>query len=250
MTYNQIASLLHFLIFMVKEKKNLLVGEKRTHTLIISDLHLGSPVSQPKKALKLLQSYSFRKLILLGDVFDNMDFRNMTKECWELLNYIGKISKDKKVRWVRGNHDGGLENIFSSLMDARIHETYSWQYKHEKYLAIHGHQFDRFMVNNALLSYLATVFYTFVQKLDSEDKKFSRFLKRKSKGWLRLSEKVARSALLYGKKQGARYVFCGHTHRALEKRNHDILYYNSGCWTDLPCTYITIDENVIKIHEY
>lgn len=230
----------------MKEKKEI----KKTHTLIISDLHLGSPVSQPVKVLNLLKSYSFRKLILLGDVFDNMDFRKLTKESWELLSYIGKISKDKKVRWVMGNHDSGLVDIFGSLFDARIYEHYSWNYKHQKYLAIHGHQFDRFLVNNALLSYLATVIYDFIQRIDSDEKRFSHFLKRKSKGWLRLSEKVAHSALLYGKKHGASYVFCGHTHRATEKKNHAIMYYNSGCWTDLPCSYITIDENNIKIHEY
>jgi len=234
----------------MKEKNNKLASGKKTHTLIISDLHLGSPVSQPEKALKLLQSYSFRKLILLGDVFDNMDFRNLTKECWEFLNYIGKISKDKKVRWVMGNHDAGLEKIFGSLFDARIYESYSWQYNHEKYLVIHGHQFDRFLIDNAFLSYLATVFYDFIQKIDSNEKKFSHFLKRKSKGWLRLSEKVAHGALMYGKKQGANYVFCGHTHRALEKKLQNVNYYNSGCWTDLPCTYITIDKDIIKIHEY
>lgn len=223
---------------------------KKTHTLIISDLHLGSPVNQAEKALKLVQSYSFRKLILLGDVFESMDFRNLTKECWNFLTYIGKISRDKKVRWVIGNHDEGLSHIFGSLMDARIYETYTWQYKEEKYLAIHGHQFDRFLINNTFLSYLATKFYGFIQKIDSDEKNLSRYLKKKSKGWLRLSEKVANSAMRYGVKNEANYVFCGHTHKALEKHNHAVTYYNSGCWTDDPCTYIVIDENKIQICEY
>ncbi|PIR73565.1 MAG: UDP-2,3-diacylglucosamine diphosphatase [Candidatus Moranbacteria bacterium CG10_big_fil_rev_8_21_14_0_10_35_21] len=223
---------------------------KKTHTLIISDLHLGTPVSRADKALKLLQSYSFRKLILLGDVFESLNFKKLDKDCWELLNYIGKITKDRKVRWVLGNHDAGLHNVFDSLMGARIYETYTWQYKHEKYLATHGHQFDRFLVNNAVLSHMATVMYDFIQRMDSDEKKFSHWLKRKSKGWLRLSDKVARSAIRYGKKHEANYVFCGHTHKAMKKHSHDIKYFNSGCWTDDPCTYITIDEDNIKIHEY
>lgn len=223
---------------------------KKTHTLIISDLHLGSPVSMPGKALELLQSYSFRKLILLGDVFDNLDFRNLDEDCRKFLNFIGKISSEKKVRWVIGNHDFGLTDIFSSFLGAQIHETYTWQYKGEKYLAIHGHQFDRFLINNAFLSYLATNIYNFIQRIDSEKKNVSHFLKRQSKGWLRLSEKVAHSALHYGKKHEAQYVFCGHTHKAMEKIHHGIVYYNSGCWTDEPCTYITIDEKKIQIHEY
>lgn len=223
---------------------------KKTHTLIISDLHLGTEVANPKKVLKLLKSYTFRKLILLGDVFDNMDFRHLDKESWALLGYIGKISKDRRVRWVIGNHDSGLADIFRTLIDAKIYETYTWKYNHEKYLAIHGHQFDRFLVNNAIISYLATVIYNLIQKLDSEKKTFSRFLKRQSKGWLRMSEKVARGAMQYGKKHEAAYVFCGHTHRAVEKSNHTVKYYNSGCWTDMPCSYITIDKDAIKIHEY
>lgn len=223
--------------------------KKKTHTLIISDLHLGSEVSQPEKALEVLESYYFHKLVLLGDIFENLDFRHLSKECWVLLNYIGNISKEKKVRWVIGNHDEGLTEIFGSLMNADIYETYSWQYKHEKYLAIHGHQFDRFLINNAFLSLLATKIYNFIQKIDSDEKRFSHYLKRRSKGWLRLSEKVARSAIRYGEKNGADYVFCGHTHKAMEKKNKNLRYFNSGCWTDNPCAYITIDEKDIRIHE-
>jgi UDP-2,3-diacylglucosamine pyrophosphatase LpxH len=221
--------------------------KKKTHTIIISDLHLGSPVSQPEKTLEMLEGYSFRKLILLGDIFDNLDFRNLSRGCWELLNYIGKISVDKKVRWVMGNHDKGLGDVFGSLMNASIYKVYSWQYKQKKYLAIHGHQFDRFLIDNAFISYAANKIYDFVQRLDFEDKRISHFLKRKSKGWLRLSEKVASSALLYGKKHEANYVFCGHTHKAMEKSKKNVKYYNSGCWTDSPCSYITIDEKEIKI---
>jgi UDP-2,3-diacylglucosamine pyrophosphatase LpxH len=231
---------------MEVEKKE----KKKTHTLIISDLHLGSAVSLPGKTLEMLEGYSFRKLILLGDVFDNLDFRHISREGWEFLNYIGKISKVAKVRWVVGNHDEGLTHIFASLVDGRIYETYEWQYKQEKYLAIHGHQYDRFLINNAFLSQLSTNIYNFIQRMDSEEKRFSHWLKRKSKGWLRLTDKVAHSAILYGKKRGASYVFCGHTHKAVEKRNHNIRYFNAGCWTDKPCTFITIDEKDIKIHEY
>lgn len=224
--------------------------KKHTHTIIISDLHLGSPVSQPQKALEMLHSYNFRKLILLGDVFESLDFTKLNPGCWEFLNYIGRISKDKKVRWVIGNHDKGLTNMFESLMNARVHETYTWQYKEEKYLAIHGHQFDRFLIDNAVLSYLATVIYNLIQRLDTEDKKVSHYLKRKSKGWLRLSEKVASSAFRYAKKNKADYVFCGHTHKAEEKSKGSIRYFNSGCWTDTPRTFITIDERDVEIREY
>ena len=41
-----------------------------------------------------------------------------------------------------------------------------------------------------------------------------------------------------------------HTHKALKKKKGHIHYYNSGCWTDTPSTYIEIDGKNIKIHEY
>jgi UDP-2,3-diacylglucosamine pyrophosphatase LpxH len=223
---------------------------KTTNTVIISDLHLESAVSEPKKALAMLKGYSFQKLVLLGDIFDSLDFRHINPEGWEFLNYVGKISKQKKVRWVIGNHDLGLADIFGSLVGAKVYKTYIWHYRRKTYLAIHGHQFDRFLINNAFLSYLATRIYNFVQRIDFKNMKFSHFLKRKSKGWLRLSSKVARSALRYGVKNGADFVFCGHTHKAMEKIQGKIHYYNSGCWTDTPCQYITIDKEGILIHEF
>ena len=225
--------------------------KKKTHTLIISDLHLGTSGMQaePEKVLTLLKSYNFRKLILLGDIFDSLDFRNIPKNSLELISFIGQISQEKKVRWVIGNHDEGLEKVFGPLMDAKIHQVYEWDYEGKKYLAIHGHQFDRFLINNAFLSYAATWFYNSIQKFDSEKKTVSHYLKRKSKGWLRLSEKVARGAIRFGLKHSADYVFCGHTHKSLEKKSGGIKYYNSGCWTDTPCNFITIDKDDIKIHE-
>jgi UDP-2,3-diacylglucosamine pyrophosphatase LpxH len=230
---------------MSKTKKQL----TKTHTIIISDIHLGSSVAQPRKVLKILQEYSFRKLILLGDVFESLNFKNLSQDGWELLQYIGKLSKTKKIRWVEGNHDKGLSSIVSALVGAKIKKVYQWQYKKEKYLAIHGHQFDRFLIDNVIISYISTILYNILQKIDFKDKRMSRFVKRKSKGWLRISEKIFKSAVLYGKLKGVKYVFCGHTHKAMKKKRYGIKYYNSGCWTDTPCAYITIDEKGVEIHK-
>ncbi len=214
-------------------------------------MHLGSSVSQPLKILAMLKSFSFRKLILLGDVFDSLNFRKLSKDAWTLLNYIGEISKTNKVRWVEGNHDEGLSDLFSALIGAQVYKEYSWQYKQKKYLAIHGHQFDRFLVDNVFLSQAASHVYSFIQKIDySQDQKISRFVKRSSKGWLRLSAKVTREAIIHGDKMGADYVFCGHTHKSLFKTKTTPQYYNCGCWTDIPCSFISIDEKEINLLKY
>lgn len=225
------------------------IKKQKTHTIIISDLHLGSSISQPEKVIKVLKSYSFRKLILLGDVFDSLDFRNLDEKSWELLTYIGKALKNKKIRWVVGNHDFELVKIFKTLMNAKIYETYTWHYKKNRYLATHGHQFDRFLINNQLLSSFTSNIYYLVYKLDTEDKKVSKFIKKKSKGWLRLTKRVARKAIKLAKKEDANFVFCGHTHKAISKSGKGVRYFNSGCFTDSPCTYITINDGSIEIRK-
>ena len=190
--------------------------KQKIHTLVISDLHLGSGVSQAEKVEKFLKSLDFHKLILLGDIFDSLDFRDLVPEDWSLLHHIGKLSKSRKIRWVEGNHDNGLSEIFGAMLGAKVYEEYHWQYKGKKYLAIHGHQFDRFLVDNAVISYIASMIYLWIQKIDFKDKRLSHFIKETSKGWLHLSHKVATKAIKYGKKHEADYVLCGHTHKAMK----------------------------------
>jgi UDP-2,3-diacylglucosamine pyrophosphatase LpxH len=47
-------------------------------TVILSDLHLGSEVSRAQAALAMLQDSCFRRLILLGDIFCDLNFRKNT----------------------------------------------------------------------------------------------------------------------------------------------------------------------------
>lgn len=230
----------------MKKKKN----KNKTHTLIISDLHLGSLVSRSAEVVELLKSFEFRKLILLGDIFDDLNFDNLREDDWKFLTLVGRISKTSKVRWIEGNHDRNLTKIFGVMIGARVYKYYQWQFGHKKYAAIHGHQFDHFWVNNIFLSYVADRIYHFIQLIDFTDQRISRYFKRKSKGWLRLSGQVARRAIFYANLRGVDYIFCGHTHKAIEERRKNIYYYNSGCWTDIPSTYITIDKDNIKIHKY
>lgn len=231
---------------MKKQKK----AQFKTHTLIISDLHLGSKVSRSKRATTFLKNFQFKKLILLGDMFEDLNFGHLKESDWKFLSAIGEISKTHKVIWVEGNHDQGIVHIFANLTNARVRKAYQWKYQGKKYLAMHGHQFDNFLINNEFLGFVANQAYNILQLIDFKDKRLSRFVKGKSKGWLRLSKKVAQRALLYAKLKGVDYIICGHTHKTLKKRSGETRYYNCGCWTDVPSGYITIDKDVIKINKH
>src|SRR6202140_4681756 len=187
-------------------------------TVIISDVHLGSKMSRAEAVLHMLKTTSFDRLILLGDIFSDLNFRRLKKEHWQFLGYIRKLSNPKReveVVWVEGNHDHGLSAVMSHLVGIRVYQEYSWEYNGLKHLAIHGHQFDRFVTRNRVLSTFLSSIHLGLQKFAFGKKRMIGFLERFDTAWLRLSPKVAGGALAHGRSRNAHRVFCGHTHEAL-----------------------------------
>ncbi len=222
-------------------------------TLILSDVHLGSELSRAQDALDVLQAHSFRRLVLLGDIFSDLNFRRLTSEHWKFLTYIRKLSNPKRrveVVWVEGNHDHGLANLMSHVVGVPVYQRYVWQYEGKRHLAVHGHQFDRFVSKNLLISRVGEQLFYQIQKLDSQTKRFSRFLDRTNTRWLRLSDKVADGAIQYARAGKCERVFCGHTHAALSLVRDGIEYYNSGSWVDARATFLTIDQHGVEIQNY
>jgi len=228
--------------------------DRQYDTLILSDLHLGAEMSRAREALRLLEENNYRRLILLGDIFADLNFGRLKKEHWKFLGYIRKLSNPKRhveVVWVEGNHDHGLAQIMSHLVGVRVYQKYQWNYQGLRHIAVHGHQFDDFSVSNVHLSYwFGTLLYLQLQKWDSKNKTLTRFLDRLNTRWLRLSSKVAEGALAHARHHKAQRIFCGHTHAALHKRGEGADYYNCGAWIDERLTYITVCEDGVQIHEY
>jgi UDP-2,3-diacylglucosamine pyrophosphatase LpxH len=223
------------------------------NTLILSDLHLGSETSHAREATRLLKETRFQRLILLGDIFADLNFARLTKDHWKFLGYIRKLSNPKReieVVWVEGNHDHGLANIMSHLVGVRVYQKYTWQYCGLRHIAIHGHQFDGFQVSRLRLSRWGTSLYLLLQKIDFKSKPIARLIDRLNTRWLRMSSKVSSGALAYARHHGADRIFCGHTHEALHIAHDGIDYYNSGGWVDSRLTYLTIDEQGVQIHDF
>ena len=223
------------------------------NTLILSDLHLGAETSHAREATRVLKENRFQRLILLGDIFADLNFARLTKDHWKFLGYIRKLSNPKRnieVVWVEGNHDHGLTNIMSHLVGVRVYQRYAWQYCGLRHIAIHGHQFDGFQVNNVRLTRLGTSLYLKVQKLDFKSKPIARLIDRLNTRWLRMSSKVSAGALHYARQRGADRIFCGHTHEAIHVEEDGLHYYNSGGWVDSRLTYLTVVEQGVQIHEF
>ncbi len=219
-------------------------------TVIISDLHLGSEVSQAKAALRMLRSVEFRRLILLGDIFCDLDFSRLKKDHWNFLGYIRKLSnpkRGKEVVWVEGNHDKGLSRLMSHVVGVRVYKRYVWQFAGKRHIAVHGHEFDHFSVANGLLCNLGSWIYLWLQKIDFKRRPLTRLLDRLNTSWLGLNAKVRRGAFHLAAAQGAQRVFCGHTHVPTQEVYNGIEYINSGSWTTPQASYIEIDEGSAKL---
>ena len=223
------------------------------NTLILSDLHLGAETSHAREATRVLKENRFQRLILLGDIFADLNFARLTKDHWKFLGYIRKLSNPKRnieVVWVEGNHDHGLTNIMSHLVGVRVYQHYEWLCGARRHIAIHGHQFDGFQVNKVRLSRLGTSLYLKLQKLDFKSKPIARLIDRLNTRWLRMSSKVAAGALQFAKQNDADRIFCGHTHEAIHVEQDGIDYYNAGGWVDSRMTYVTVDEQEVRIHDF
>jgi len=230
------------------------VGECAYDTLILSDLHLGSEMSRAREATHVLRENTYRRLILLGDIFADLNFGRLKKEHWKFLSFIRKLSNPKRnveVVWVEGNHDHGLTQIMSHLVGIRVYQEYRWDYQGLRHIAVHGHQFDSFVVSNLRFNYLfGTLLYLQLQKWDTKNKTLTRFLDRLNTRWLRMEYKVMSGALAHARHHHADRIFCGHTHAAMHKAENGVEYFNCGSWIDAHPTYITVGEEGVQIHEY
>src|SRR5690348_672831 len=189
------------------------MSQPRFETIIVSDLHLGSEVSRASAALHMLKSVSFRRLILLGDIFCDLNFRRLKKEHWQFLSYIRKLSNPKRnveVVCVEGNHDYGLSEVMSHLVGIEVYQEYAWDFQGIRHLAIHGHQFDSFVLGNLRLSRAFTQIYLQAQKLDFGQGRITRWFDHLDTTWGRLSNKVATGAIRHARLNHAQRIFCGH----------------------------------------
>jgi UDP-2,3-diacylglucosamine pyrophosphatase LpxH len=221
--------------------------------IILSDLHLGSRNCQARRLGELLQrietgALPTRRLILNGDVFDSIDFRRLEQSHWAVLSRLRKLAELVEVIWIAGNHDGSAE-IVSQLLGVSVCDDIVLQSGEEHFLILHGHLFDSFIQSYPLLTALADGVYRFLQWLDRTHH-FAKMAKHGSKTFLRNARKIADGAVELARKRGCTAAICGHTHHAALQTDQPIAYYNSGCWTELPCTYLTLLDGRVELHEF
>lgn len=225
-------------------------------TVIISDLHLASDVCRSDKILKFLSDLPFttQKLILNGDVMDNLNFKRLSKDHWKVLKKLRSLSKWCDVTWIKGNHDTDQAEVIANLIGVQFVNQIEIQIENKKALIIHGDKFDVFMKKRPVTSKIADYCYKGIQSYDKwmkNDFYYSNLVKSKSKVLIRCG-RVIENAMTYALHMNYDVIICGHTHLpdVLTNSSGSVDYYNSGSWCDKKCHYITISNNKIKLEEF
>jgi UDP-2,3-diacylglucosamine pyrophosphatase LpxH len=221
--------------------------------LIISDIHLGSENCQARNLCTFLEAIAdghlqTARLILNGDVFDSIDFRRLKKNHWKVLSLLRKLSDRIEIVWICGNHDEPAE-IISHLLGVQVADEFTLESAGKKILVLHGHVFDEFLDAHPILTWVADCIYWLLQKIDKTHT-FAKLAKKSSKTFLRCSQVIEEKATRYAAGKGCAAVCCGHTHHAVDNPARSVHYYNGGCWTELPCTFLAIERGQVAVRTY
>ncbi len=221
--------------------------------IAISDLHLGSDNCEAESLVEFLESIrtgerATQRLILNGDVFDSIDFRRLKKHHWKVLSLIRKMSDELEIVWINGNHDGPSD-IVSHLLGVEVMDEFSITSGSKRILFLHGHRFDEFIERHRITTWFADRIYRLLQRIDPSHG-FARWAKRSSKMFLRCAAKIEAQSIAYAQSHGFDAVCCGHTHVACARMDGTIPYFNSGCWTEKPCGYLSIDDGIVTVQAF
>lgn len=216
--------------------------------VMLSDLHLGAESCQVKSLQEFMDSLPpTARLILNGDVLEHTEFR-LTKQHWRVLSQLRKLADRLELVWVRGNHDYDAESV-AHLIGANFVPEYTFQSGAKSVLCVHGDAWDRFLTDHPMVTIVADWFYLRMQRMS---RRLANSAKRSSKTFLRCVDRVRAEAIEYGKAKCADIVVCGHTHFAEEPPALSLTssaYYNTGCWTDHHCHYLTVKDGRFQLVE-
>jgi UDP-2,3-diacylglucosamine pyrophosphatase LpxH len=217
--------------------------------IVISDLHLGSDVCQAKllEEFLLWAVQHCHELVINGDIFDDLNFKRLTKRHFACLKIIRRNSdrEDFRLVWVRGNHDGPID-IISHIVGVEILDEYVFDNQQVRLLILHGDQFDTFTTAYPWFTEIACGIFYYIQKYMPH--RAARWIRRISKRWQRNSQLVESRAIEYARGHGFQYVTCGHTHLPLVSERDGVHYFNSGTWTDYPpCPFVAVRGSEVRL---
>jgi len=225
--------------------KNLL----RVRTVILSDVHLGTPDCKIAEVNHFLRHTRSEKLILNGDIIDGWQLRRSglwTKAHTRFVRIILKKleKRDTEVIYLRGNHDDVLATFLPlEFENLKIVEDYVHETPRGRYLVLHGDVFDTVTKNFVFLAHLGDWGYRALLRINriynawrtwrgKEYWSLSKAIKARVKEAVshisRFEDHIAELA----RSRRCQGAMCGHIHTPADRMIGDIHYLNSGDWVE------------------
>ncbi len=225
------------------------MSKLHVRSVILSDIHLGTPHSKAEEVTHFLKHVRCDRLILNGDIIDGWRLQRgdpwtkaHTRFVRRVLTMIQK--RDTEVVYLRGNHDDFLGRLLPmqfehlSLVEDHILAT-----ARGRYLVLHGDVFDGVVKNMVFLAHLGDMGYALLLRLN---RTYNWFRRLRGKEYFSLSQaikaRVKQAVSFIGKfedqvaalarERGCVGVICGHIHTPADKMIGDIHYLNSGDWVE------------------
>lgn len=239
----------------------------RCKSVILSDIHLGTPDAKAEQATRFLKHIRCEQLILNGDIIDGWYLRR--KSSWShthtrFLRHVLKMIEKQgtKVIYLRGNHDDVLDRFLPiqfpglTVKIEHVHAT-----PRGDYLIVHGDGFDSVTTNHRWLAWLGSFGYDFLLGLNrwynrwrawrgKEYFSISKLIKAKVKGAVSFVGKYEEQLQEFARKRNCTGIICGHIHTPEDKRIGDIHYLNSGDWVESLTAIIEWESGQFQLLHY
>ena len=237
-------------------------------SVILSDIHLGSPDSKADEVVRFLKHIKCGKLILNGDIIDAWALKRGGKWTSRHSRVIRKFVKlaehdNVEVVYTRGNHDEVLERFMPitvggiQMVRQHIHEGLNGR----RYLVVHGDGFDSVSTNHRWLALMGAVGYETLLKINRYYNKWRRW---RGKEYYSISKKVkakVKSAVSFldryeqllqnlAREKRCEGIICGHIHTPEDKQVGDVHYLNSGDWVESLTAIIEHHDGRMELVEY
>lgn len=230
------------------------IDAEKVRSIFLSDVHLGTRGCQAGLLLDFLRHHDCDHMYLVGDIIDG--WRLKAKWSWPkahdavVAHVLSRAQAGVKVTYVPGNHDDFLRRShspqFAGIMvqNRAIHTTING----ERYLIIHGDQFDVISTRARWLSLLGDVAYRAMlaanmrinetlSRLGLPYWSFSAWAKHHVKKVVNFISDYEANVAAEAERLKLRGIICGHIHHAAMRDNEGIRYINTGDWVE-SCTAV------------
>lgn len=236
-------------------------------TVIISDVHLGTPDCKIREVNHFLKHTQCERLILNGDIIDAWKLKQTgywpkshTRFVRLILKKLEK--KDTDVVYLRGNHDDVLSKFLPIAFEKFcVVEDYVHETPRGKYLVLHGDVFDTITKNFVFLAYIGDWGYSQLMRLN---RLYNKWRSWQGKEYYSLSKAVkarVKQAVNHisnfedhiarlAKSRGCIGVMCGHIHTAADRMIGDIHYLNSGDWVESLTAIVEHNDGRFELIEF